>query len=161
GADTITVSQSGTTFTIVANGNVSEVTGNFAELAIHGGSGNNAITVQSSVNITCLLYGGAGADTLTALGSTKHYNVTLRGGTDTLQGNGTNTSFWADSGDIVVASDLESKLGDVHRITSFYQPWTNSPNNPKYVSTNLNGPNLLDPTDSGTTTNFNYSLWGN
>ena len=160
GNDYISVWQSGTTYTVNANGTTSTVTGIFGELAIEGGAGDDTITVQSSVNITCLLYGGSGTNVLSAGGSAKSYIVTLGAGSDTLNGNGVNTSYWADSGDTVNASATETSNGDVHRVTSFYQPFSSTPGTPGYISTSLDGANLPDPTDSGSTHRLTASLWG-
>jgi hypothetical protein len=162
GNDTIIVSQSGGTLTINANGNVSTVSGSFGELAIYGGAGNDTITVQSSVNLGALIYGGTGNNVLTAGATAKSYIVSIGGSADVLVGNGFNTSFWADPSDSVNASATEVLGGDVHIISSFMQPFSTNPANADYVSTALNGQNLRDPTDSGTTTRLtNRSLWGN
>lgn len=162
GDDTIIVSKSGTTLTIQGNGIVNNVTGNFGEIAIYGGNGNDTITVQSSVDITALLYGGAGNNTLTAGGLAQSYVVTIGSNSlDALTGNGINTAFWADPTDAIRASAAETAGGDVHRVGSFYQPFTTNPAAANYVGTTLNGPNLPDPTDSGTTINLaNRSLFG-
>jgi len=160
GNDSILVTQSGNTLTITANGNTSTVTGTFGELAVYGGAGNDTITIDSSVNIAGLLYGGSGTNTLVAHGSAKSYIVAIGAGTDALTGNGVNTSFWADAGDTVNASSAEIANGDVHRVSAFYQPFTTTPGAAGYVNTSLDGPNLLDPTDSGATTRLAASLWG-
>ena len=47
--DTISVSQSGNTFTVVSNGITQTVTGVFGDMVIHAGNGGSAITVASSV----------------------------------------------------------------------------------------------------------------
>jgi hypothetical protein len=155
--DSIVVSQSGNTLTIVANGTTSTVSGSFTELAIYGADGNDTITVQSSVTITSLLYGGTGNNTLKALGSAKSYIVSLGAGTDSLKGNGNNTSFWCDSSDTVTGI---GSGGSVHRVDAFYQPFSSTPGTQGYISTSLNGQDLPDPTDSGTTTRLTASLFG-
>jgi Calpain family cysteine protease len=157
--DSIAVSQSGNTLTITGNGTTSTVNGNFGELAIYGGAGDDTITVGPSVSITSLLYGGAGNNTLTAKGSAKSYIVSLGAGDDTLTGNGVNTSFWADPSDTVNASSTEVANGDVHRVSAFYQPFTQTPGAQGYISTDLNGPDLPDPTDAGQTSRMTGSLW--
>jgi hypothetical protein len=160
GNDSIVVSQSGATLTILANGDTTTLTGNFAELAIYGADGNDTITVQSSVHISSLLYGGAGANTLVAAATAQNFIVALGAGSDNVTGNGVNTSFWVDPSDTVHASSAEIAGGDVHKVASFYQPFTTNTSSPGYIPTTLNGQNLKDPTDSGATTRLNASLWG-
>ena len=152
GDNDIVVSQSGSTLTIIANGETftRSATG-ITELAIHAGTGNNTIHVQPSVNIITLLYGGAGTNKLTAAGKAQNFIITIGTGTSTVTGNGINTAFWVNTGDTVNASDAEIKLGAVHRVEKFYGN----------VSTTLAGQNLNDPSDSRTTQNYkNHSLFG-
>ncbi len=160
GDDSILVSQSGNTLTIVGNGQTSTVSGNFGELAIYGLNGNDSITVQSSVNLTSLLYGGAGNNTLAAGGSAMSFIIGIGAGNDTMSGNGVNTSFWADPTDTVNASATEVANGGVHRVTSFYQPFTNDSTSANFIPTTLSGQNLPDPTDTGSVTHITGSLWG-
>ena len=150
--DSIVVSESGSTITIVGNGTTSTVTGSFGEIAVYTLAGNDTVTVQSSVNISSLLYGGNGNDTLTAGGSAQSYIVTVgSSGVHTLTGNGINTAFWGTTSDVINASSTEIAGGDVHRVSSFYNG----------VSTTLAGQNLTDPSDSGATVNYsNRSLFG-
>ena len=160
--DSILVSQSGSTITIVSNGNTQQVTGAFGEILVNGGDGDDTITVDSSVNINTLLYGGAGNNTISSLGSGQNAIVTVgNGGVDTVQGNGVSTNYWVDTNDVVNATSGEIAAGMVHRIVAFYQPFTNDPTNPNYIPLSVSGQNLPDPTDSGTTINLSSSsLWG-
>jgi hypothetical protein len=160
GNDSIVVAQSGSTFTIVANGSTQTVTGNFAQLAIYGEAGDDSITVQASVNITTMLYGGSGNNTIVDLSPKKGYIVTIDSGTDNVTGNGINTSFWVNPSDTVNASATEKAGGDIHKVTGFYQPVTTTPGAAGYVSTTLDGSKLPDPTDSGTLVTMDNSLWG-
>ena len=100
------------------------MTGIFTELAIYTGDGNGVVTVQSSVNIVTLLYGGSGINILTAAGTPTgtgtNFIVTIGSGTSTVTGNGINTAFWVNSGDTVNASATEIANGCVHRVSSFY-----------------------------------------
>ena len=161
GNDSILVTQSGNTFTVVSNGTTQTISGSFGELDVHAGSGGSTITVDSSVNISTLIYGGAGADTIydnvqgpyTAV-------VTIGGGNDTVQGNGINTNYWGDTGDTLLASASEISAGLVNRVSAFYQPWSSDPTNPDYVPLSLQGQNLRDPLDTGTPVQYNESLFG-
>ncbi len=160
GNDSILVSESGDTLTITANGTTSTVSGTFAEIAIYGGTGDDNITVQSSVTISTLLYGGTGNNTIDADASAQSFVVTLGGGNDNVTGNGINTSFWVDPGDTVHATPAETAGGDVHRVASFYQPFTTNSADPNYVPTTLGISTLAEPTDSGSTTVLKNVLWG-
>jgi hypothetical protein len=155
GNDSIVVTQSGTTLTIIANGTTSTVTGAIGELAIYGGDGNDTITVQSNVTIPSLVYGGAGTNTLTDLASVKSFIVTIGAGINTLTGDAL-TSFWANPGDAITGG----MATNVHRVAGFYQPFSTDPGNPNYIPLTLNGQNLPDPTDAGGTTRLTNSLWG-
>jgi len=162
GNDTILVTQSGSTLSITANGRVTTYgASSIGELAIWGGDGNDTITVDSSVTLNTRIYGGAGSDTLTDRTTGRATIVAIGGGADTLTGNGTNTSFWFDSTDTANTTTADVSAGRVHRVSSFYQPYTTNTSSSSYVSLELNGQNLTDPSDSGTTIRFtNRSLWG-
>jgi titin len=151
GNDSIVVSQSGSTLTIVANGITTTEPTSFGDIKIFGVNGNDTITVQSSVNIATLIYGGDGNDTINNLTTGKATIVTIGNGTNTVTGNGVNTSYWVNPGDTVHASSAEIALGGVNRVASFYEN----------VSRNLSVTSLPEPTDSGTETVLtNSSFWG-
>jgi hypothetical protein len=140
--DNIALSESGTTFTIVANGQTQTISGTFGDIVIKGEGGNNTITVDSSVNIATLLYGGSGNNTLVDHGTNYNTLVTIGStGTSSLTGNGINTNYWANTGDTVNASSAEIAMGGVHKVSSFV--------------------NAGEPTDTGTSYTLpNSSLWG-
>jgi hypothetical protein len=158
----LTVSQSGNTFTVSANGQSQTVTGSFGDLVVYAGSGNAAATVAASVNIPATIYSGAGSDMLTNLTSAQATIVTLDGYADSVIGNGINTAFWVSPSDTVHASALELANGDVHTISSFYQPYTSTPGAAGYVTNIRDGSNLIDPTSAGSgwTRLTSSSLWG-
>ena len=161
GDDSIVVTQSGTTLTITANGVATNVTGAFGDLVIHGGAGNDTLTVNSSVTISCRLYGDAGNDTMLNQTTGQATIVAIGGGTDTLTGNALNTAFWADNADTVNASAAETSHGNVHRVAAFYQPFSTNPTNAQYIPLELLGQNLTDPTDTGTSYRLTTSsFWG-
>ncbi len=163
GDDTILLSQDGGTLTINAGGKTQSVTGNFGEIVVHGGAGNDTISIASSVTASTLVYGDGGNNTLIDLGQGKAMLVTLGAGFDTLTGNGANTSYWVDPTDVVNASAAEIAAGDVHAIASFYQPFGVSTHAANYITTALDGQNIQDPTvNSGDTWTrlSTSSLWG-
>src|SRR5207237_1347744 len=120
----VTISQSGSTLTIIANGQTYTRPTSFGAIKISGLAGDDTLTVDSSVQIAARIYGGDGNNTLRALGSGKMTIVSLGTGTNTLTGNGINTSYWANTADTVNASAAETALAAVNRINQFYQPFT-------------------------------------
>lgn len=159
--DSITVTQSGSTLTIVDNGFSHVITGSFGEIMIQRTDGGDSITIDSSVNINTLIYAGGGGSTISARGTAKNIIVSVgNSAIDTLTGNGINTSFWVDTNDVVNASNAENNLGGVHRIGSFYQPFTTTTTSPDYVPLTISGQNLTDPTDSGSVVRLTASFWG-
>jgi hypothetical protein len=162
GDDAIVISQDGATYTITSGGKTQTVTGNFGEIVVHGGDGNDLLSIAGSVRAATRLYGDAGSDTLLDLGQGKATLVTLGGGADVATGNGTNTSYWADGKDTVRASAQETADGRVHVISDFYQPWTNGKGNSNYITSEPDGLNIQDPAaDAASWTRLtNSSLWG-
>ena len=128
---------------------------------LYGEAGDDNITVQSSVNIldTAVWRDGQQHHRRGRLGP-KVTSLRWAPGNDNVTGNGLNTSFWVDPSDTVHATPTETAGGDVHRVASFYQPFSSNPANPNYVPTALGISNLADPTDSGATTRLNNVLWG-
>lgn len=162
GNDVIYVTQANDVLILNINGNIATYNvNNISEIAIWGGDGNDTITVTSSVTLNTRLYGGAGNDTLINKTTGRATIVSIGGGTDILTGNGTNTSFWFDSTDTANTTTADAAAGRVHKVTSFYQPFTTNTASANYVSLELNGQNLTDPTDSGATIRLaNRSFWG-
>jgi hypothetical protein len=155
GNDSIAVTQSGDTLTIIANGLTSTVSTPIGEIAIYGSSGDDAITVESSVTLPTLVYGGAGDNTVTDVAAAKSFIVSLGSGANALTGNA-NTSFWANPLDVISGGIATT----IHRISAFYQPFSSTPGTTDYIANYPDGANLLDPTDSGTTIRLTNSLWG-
>jgi hypothetical protein len=161
--DTIVVSQSGNQLTVNADGVVTTyLVSDYNQIMIHGNEGDDTITVNAGVTLNCNIYGDAGADTLTNAAYGRSTIVAIGGGSDTVTGNGFSTMFWIDSTDVSNASVTEIAAGLVHTVDAFYQPFTNISTNSKYIPLELNGQNLPDPTDSGTTERITTrSFWGN
>jgi hypothetical protein len=149
--DTILVTQSGSTIYVNVNGITNAYTNTYGDIVVKAGSGTDSLTINSSVTIATLLYGGSGTDTLKNLTQGAATIVSIGDGYATIQGNGLNTAYWVDSGDSVNASSTEINAGDVHKVSSFYGG----------VSTSLAGQNLTDPSGTGSVTRIaNASLWG-
>jgi hypothetical protein len=161
GNDTIVVTQVGTTLLVTANGYLHPMNGNFGDIVISGGAGDDRIIVDSSVTTSARLYGNAGNNVIINLTSGKGTIVTLGGGVDTVTGDGIDTSYWVDPQDVVNASAAERSFGRVHIVAGFYQPFTTTVGATGYVSTALDGANLIDPAGGVSTTRLtSSSLWG-
>jgi hypothetical protein len=153
--DSIVVTQSGNTLSIVANGQTTTYANAYGNLVIHGGAGADTITVDSSVTIATLLYGDDGADKLTNKTAAKATIVDIDSFQNVATGNGVNTSYWVNPGDTVNASSVEIASLAVNRVTNWYQPSIGA------VPRDLAGQNLVDPTDGGATHRLtNNSFWG-
>jgi hypothetical protein len=104
------------------------------------------------------MYGGAGDDTVCG-GDGNDVLVTVGGGqSDHVYGEGGTDSFWVDAEatETVDASFGEVLMGNCHRVGGFQTlraVGTTTTTN-QTPSRELNGQNLLDPADSGTTANF-------
>ncbi len=161
-SDTIVVSQGNSVLTVSINSNISTYNiSNIGDIAIWGGDGNDSITVDSTVTLDARIYGGAGNNTLIDKTSGSAIIISIGGGSDTLVGNGGDTSFWFDSTDTASTTAADTAAGRVHKVTAFYQPFTTNTGSSQYISLNLTGQNITDPTDSGTTIRLtNRSLWG-
>ncbi len=149
--DSIYVTQSGNTIWVNVNGVSNSYTGPFGNIVVKAGSGADSITIDSSVTVDSLVYGGSGSDTLKNFTQGNATIVSVGGSKATVQGNGKNTAYWVDSSDAVNASGTEWNAGDVHTVSGFWGG----------VSTSLQGQNLSDPWGTGSTTRVaNASLWG-
>jgi hypothetical protein len=115
------------------------VTDSIQSLWIHGGAGNNSITLDASVTLNATLFGGGANDTLMAgSGNNALYGgtgknllqsrsgndtlVTIGSTADTLVGGTGHDSFWTDDSKAEIIKNLtpqESSSGAVHRVGSF------------------------------------------
>ena len=148
-ADAITVTRTVDGSLLVANGDWSQLFGgSYKSLRIDAGAGDDAVTLDASVDLDAILYGGAGNDALTGGGGDDRLYGglganTLAGGggddvlvsigganTDRLTGDAGRDSFWADAVNkkelITDASPEEWATGSVHRVGS-YVAGTNKP----------------------------------
>jgi hypothetical protein len=118
----LTLSEQGGQFLVADNGVSQTVSGEFADVRIYGGAGNDSIVVDSSVTTDCFLYGGAGRNTLQA-GSGNDMLVCIGSTADTLSGGAGSDSFWTDNKSAERITNLtaaEAADGAVHRVSSYY-----------------------------------------
>lgn len=155
-ADNILVTQALGTLTILANGQLSTYSaGNYGNIVIKGGAGSDVISIDASVNIASLIYGGDGADVLSNKTSAHATIVDIDSSLNTVTGNGLSTSYWVNPNDLVTASSAEIAAGAVNRVSAWYQTSVGA------VPRALAGQNLADPSDSGATHRVtNNSFWG-
>jgi hypothetical protein len=137
--DQITVKQVGP-FIVLTNtgGWTGSYRGQFQNIVIDGGAGNDSIVVDPSVRVNSVLYGGVGNDTLTGGCG----NDTLHGGAgtnvlnggagddvletlgstaDTLTGGAGRDTFWTDNNAKERVTDqAANEAGAVHRVDSFF-----------------------------------------
>ncbi len=148
--DSIYVSESANIITVTADGQKSSYSGAYGDIVIKSDGGNDTITVDPSVSINTLIYGGSGNSVIKNQTQATATIVTIGGGINTIEGNGFNSSFWVNPTDHVTATSTEQAAGDLHIVSSF----TNG------ASTTLAGQNLPDPAGTGSTTRLpNASLW--
>ncbi|MFB3894437.1 MAG: C2 family cysteine protease, partial [Phycisphaerae bacterium] len=156
--DVITVSQAADRITLTTSAGSQDVAGSFAGIALYGFGGADTLRLTYSVTAQHAIYGGDGNDQIfdNAQGAGWDYGnagddliVTIGGGADTVWGGAGLVSFWVDSSDAIAdATAAEIAAGSIHTISQFYQPYTTDPTAANYVSLNINGQNLADPTAS-------------
>jgi len=135
------------------------VYGSFASVVMYGFGGSDMLRATNSVYCTALIYGGSGNDSIYDAGRGADYIdagagddliVSVGGGADTIIGGDRLDSFWCDTSDVIRdASAAENAAATVHRISSFYQPWTTSAASANYVPLEIAGQKLADPSITG------------
>lgn len=156
GADTITVSQASGVWRVTTSLGVTTFTDAVSGVVVYGFGGSDVLRADYSVNVPTWIYGGAGNDQIFDAGSARgvlsggegdDLLVAVGGGADQLTGDDGLDSFWYDAADSVSdASPAESAAKTMHRIAQFYQPYTSTTTSPSYVSLEIAGQNLIDPT---------------
>ena len=155
GADTITLSAVAGGV-MLAWGQGSEVfSGAIEAISVYGFAGADVIRLADSISLGGWVYGGDGADRLFDSGSGaavldggdgEDLLVSVGGGADELIGGAGLDSFWFDTADAVsdaAADETDAKA--LHSIGEFYQPWTADSQASDYVSLDIAGQDLRDP----------------
>ena len=138
GADQITIQQTPAGL-LATNGAWSQtIAGTFQSILIDGGAGNDSIVVDPSVRTDCILYGGAGSNTLVGgsgndtlyagtgrnvlrAGSGNDVLVGLGSAAATLAGGAGHDSFWADANPRQRLANVRAdEMGSVHRVGVFF-----------------------------------------
>ena len=118
----ITLTESNGQLVASDNGVSQTISGQFADIKIYGGPGNDSILVDASVTTTCFLYGGTGKNTLQAGGGNDTLDC-IGSTADTLIGGSGNDSFWMDNKATEKATNVtaaEANGGNVHRVANFF-----------------------------------------
>ncbi|KKL24148.1 hypothetical protein LCGC14_2418220, partial [marine sediment metagenome] len=154
-ADTIVVGQ--TSGGLVLSGSATAAfDGSFQSVVIYGFGGDDTIRLANSVTGASVIYAGAGSDDVfdAGLGAGELHGgdgddllISIGGGSDTVWGDAGDDSFWVDSSDSISdASSAETAAKKVHRVSEFYQPWTSNSGSADYVSLEITGQDMKDPT---------------
>ncbi len=168
GIDLISLSQSGNSITVDVAGVSSTFTNSFTSVVVYGFGSGDTIRTTYSLSVGAFIYAGDGNDTIYENSSARtvvhgqagdDLIISIGGGVDTLYGETGLDSFWYDSSDSVAdASSAESAAKSLHRVASFYQPWTTNTASGDYVSMTINGQDLRDPTYTSYATRYaNFS----
>jgi len=156
GADEIVLNQTAEGITLVSDDGETPFSGAFATVVVYGFGGDDVIRVTNSVTAAEAVYGGDGADWIfdAGMGAGLLYGgagddllVTVGGSVDRIYGGAGLDSFWFDGTDQVAdVSAEENAATSVHRITAFYQPYTYNSRSSDYVSLQIAGQEIRDPT---------------
>ena len=122
---------------------------------VYGFGGDDTIRLVDALALPAVIWSGAGDDDVFAAntgglevhaGGGDDLLVSLNAVADLLEGGGGLDSFWTDVKDSVTdLSGPERDLGCLHRIESFYQPYSSNPADPRYVPLQPGGQELTDP----------------
>ena len=163
--DHITVSASGSDHIVTVNGSaLAPISQTIGTIVVRGNEGDDTITIDPSVQVRVLVYGGNGNNHIVARGQGRQHIITLGGGRDRVWGNGRDTNYWVDQAGIdeVYASAGEVAAGRVHQVERFVQPFATDPAHSRYLSKNLTGGNWPGGFlyHSADTVLSNNALWG-
>jgi len=157
GNDTITISQDASGITVTTDSGSHVYPDSYTSIVVDGLGGNDVIRLMHSVSVDHSVYGGDGNDTIfdAAAGAGQvdggdgdDLLVTVGGGLQLLSGGAGSDSFWCDGSDTISDADYAESFRNVHVIQEFYQPYTTDPQSPDYVSLEIDGQTLQDPSAS-------------
>jgi hypothetical protein len=168
-ADKITISQSPAGLKVANGAGYSKTfAGAFSLIVVNAGAGNDSVSLDASVKVNAVLYGGLGNDAITGgSGNDKLYGeagndtltggsgddvlVNIGGGKDVAAGGAGRDSFWIDKGESARDATPGETATSLHRVGGFASIGTADGGKVKLtkVSSELLGQDLLDPTLTG------------
>jgi hypothetical protein len=154
GDDVIHISWADGEFRIDSSTGVTTLTASVNSIGVYGFGGSDTITLDWSISQDTFVFAGDGADAIYAnaagwselhAGAGDDLIVAIDGQADRVFGEGGYDRFWLDVADShdATASEIDAKA--LHRVSTFYQPWTTNPDSGDYVSLQLRGQSLRDP----------------
>ena len=156
GNDVITLSYDGSVTTLSSQNGTQTFAGHYENVSVYGFAGNDVIRLDYSLLSTCVVYAGDGNDKVyeNSQGASTLYGgagddllIAVGGGNDVIYGEAGDDSYWVDTTDTIGdATSAETSAKTVHRIASFYQPYSSDPASVDYISTDINAQSLRDPT---------------
>ena len=164
GNDVITLSYNGSATSLTSGAGTRTFAGYYGYISVYGFGGDDVIRLDYSIMGSTLVYAGDGNDKVyeNSQGAATIYGgagddllIAVGGGNDVIYGEAGADSYWVDSTDTLADSTAaEVSAKNVHRIASFYQPYSTNPASVDYVSKDINSQSLRDPTSSYGMSNY-------
>jgi hypothetical protein len=154
GNDEIRIAWLNGEFYVRTGSEVTSLTAEVSSIGIYGFGGSDTITLMWTVTDDTFVFAGDGADEIyaNAQGYSELYGglgddllVAIDGGLDRAFGQDGYDRMWVDTVDAHDATNAEKNAKALHRVGTFYQPWTNDQSSLEYVSTEIRGQALRDP----------------
>lgn len=155
GADSMVISQTANGISLAVGSGTQNFSGVFSSIVIYGFGGNDCVRLNNTVATVHTVYAGDGDDQVFDAsmaagtidgGAGNDLIVSIGGGADRIYGGTGLDSIWCDSAETVADLEgAEQSAASVHKVGSFYQPWSSNAASPDYVSTTIAGQNLKDP----------------
>lgn len=162
--DYVSISKTSSTLYVTVNTFNLTFSSAIVGIQILGFGGNDTVKVRNNVTIATTVWGGDGDDKLYLAGqgadiicggAGNDSIIAIGGWTDRIYGQEGLDTIWADSKDAFADVDAtELGMGNVHSVSAFYQPYTTDSRSTSYVSLELAGQKLRDPTP--TSTSYKY-----
>jgi hypothetical protein len=154
GNDEIKIAWMNGQFYIRSQAGLTTLSAEVSSIGVYGFGGSDTITLMHTLTVDTFVFAGGGNDVIyaNAAGYSEIYAgegddliVAIDGGLDRVFGQGGYDRFWLDTVDSHDATNAEINAGALHRISTFYQPWTNNTGSANYVSTEIRGQAIRDP----------------
>jgi Ca2+-binding RTX toxin-like protein len=164
GNDVITLSYNGSATSLASGAGTQTFAGYYGYISVYGFGGDDVIRLDYSIMGSTLVYAGDGNDKVyeNSQGAATIYGgagddllIAVGGGNDIVYGEAGTDSYWADTTDTLADStSAEASAKTVHRVASFYQPYSADPASIDYVSKDIDSQSLRDPTTGYAVSNY-------